>query len=358
MRGRVSPSTKNEVTRTDTGSFSPREKRFVNKGNDNGPGSLSPSKYRICHKGNDINPTLDTSSLEEYKELQSQLDDMEGEDDPSKGLYNLLKKDTEASLEPTDFCLFEQFPHLWRFIKRGKNVGFQILGRRPKLSGMDKRNKEIMAFPTKDRMDWKAPLLDQCDRKMKIISIEQRSRTDSEDILQYKLPAWFDPRFDTEIHRYTELTRGAPTYFRQFMEQEYSSEPDKLEPITPWFDADSLNNIHTERSSTGDPSTPLHLPKLPFVDPIISEKSQPLQVWSINSIPDRVPTVNVPELVERRNAVQQKEPTSTQPMTGDIREDIELNGAAVGETAPPQPPERTFFDRSMRLEDFNPLAQL
>ncbi|KAL0219944.1 hypothetical protein P9112_005597 [Eukaryota sp. TZLM1-RC] len=33
------------------------------------------------------------------------------------------------------------------------------------------------------------------------------------------------------------------------MEQKDSSEPDKLEPMSPWFDADSLNNILTEQSS-------------------------------------------------------------------------------------------------------------
>ncbi|KAL0222714.1 hypothetical protein P9112_002104 [Eukaryota sp. TZLM1-RC] len=304
---------------------------------------LAPSPLPILEpvsKGTDGDPTLDTSSpLGEYEEIQSQLDEMEGEDDSSEGFYKLLREDAEAYLEPTDFYLFEQLPPLWSYVqKRGRNVGFQTLGmigdtqkvleiplnernelikaldklsretfgrnaeRRPRISGMDKRINELMSLPIKDRLDWKASFLDQYGRRIRFLSIEQRSRTDSEDILQSKLPAWFDPNFDTEIHNYTELTEGAPTYFREFMEQEDSSEQDKLEPVTPWFDADALNNIHTERSAvstyrsrpnnytqqhgnsftkqrefrqwvTGDPSTSLHLPKLPVVAPIISEKA-------------------------------------------------------------------------------------
>ncbi|KAL0216233.1 hypothetical protein P9112_008417 [Eukaryota sp. TZLM1-RC] len=238
-----------------------------------------------------------------------------------------------------------------------------------------------MSLSIKDRFDWKAFFLDQHGRRIRFLSIEQRSRTDSEDILQSKLPAWFDPNFDTEIHNYTELTEGAPTYFREFMEQEDSSEQDKLEPVTPWFDADALNNIHTERSAvstygnrpnnyiqqhgnsftkqpefrqwvTEDPSTSLHLPKLPVVAPFISEKSQPIQVCSIDSIPQHVPTVNVPEPVTKQDVAPQEEPTSFQPMECVIGEDIELNGPVVGETAPPQPSVRnSSSDRSMRIED-------
>ncbi|KAL0216382.1 hypothetical protein P9112_008566 [Eukaryota sp. TZLM1-RC] len=97
---------------------------------ENGPGSLSPPNSRPVSKGTDGNPTLDTSSLlGEYEEIQSQLDEMEGEDDSSEGFYKLLREDAEAYLEPTDFCLFEQLPPLWSYIqKRGKNVGFQTLG--------------------------------------------------------------------------------------------------------------------------------------------------------------------------------------------------------------------------------------
>ncbi|KAL0215653.1 hypothetical protein P9112_007837 [Eukaryota sp. TZLM1-RC] len=96
--------------------------------------------------------------------------------------------------------------------------------RRPRISGMGKRIKEIMPLPIKDRLDWKASFLDQYGRIIRFLFIEQRSRTDSEDILQSKLPAWFNPNFDTEIHSYTELTEGAPTYIEEFIEQEDSSE--------------------------------------------------------------------------------------------------------------------------------------
>ncbi|KAL0208747.1 hypothetical protein P9112_011334 [Eukaryota sp. TZLM1-RC] len=370
---------------------------------------LAPSPLPILEpvsKGTDGDPTLDTSSpLGEYEEIQSQLDEMEGEDDSSEGFYKLLREDAEAYLEPTDFCLFEQLPPLWSYVqKEAETLVLEIplnernelikaldklsretfgrnAERRPRISGMDKRINELMSLPIKDRLDWKASFLDQYGRRIRFLSIEQRSRTDSEDILQSKLPAWFDPNFDTEIHNYTELTEGAPTYFREFMEQEDSSEQDKLEPVTPWFDADALNNIHTERSAvstyrsrpnnytqqhgnsftkqrefrqwvTGDPSTSLHLPKLPVVAPIISEKSQPIQVCSIDSIPDHVPTVNDPEPVTRQDVAPQEEPTSCQPMESEIGEDIELNGPVVGETAPPQPSVRdSSSDRPMRIED-------
>ncbi|KAL0210908.1 hypothetical protein P9112_009206 [Eukaryota sp. TZLM1-RC] len=70
-------------------------------------------------KGTDGDPTLDTSSpLGEYEEIQSQLDEMEGEDDSSEGFYKLLREDAEAYLEPTDFCLFEQLPPLWSYVQK------------------------------------------------------------------------------------------------------------------------------------------------------------------------------------------------------------------------------------------------
>ncbi|KAL0226445.1 hypothetical protein P9112_013769 [Eukaryota sp. TZLM1-RC] len=57
---------------------------------------------------------------------------------------------------------------------------------------------------------------------------QQQHTTYSEDIQQYKLPAWFDREFDNEIHNYAELT-GALTSFEEFMEQKDSSESDMLE---------------------------------------------------------------------------------------------------------------------------------
>ncbi|KAL0206184.1 hypothetical protein P9112_001491 [Eukaryota sp. TZLM1-RC] len=81
-------------------------------------------------KGTDGNPTSDTSSpLGEYEEIQSQLDEMEGEDDSSEGFYKLLREDAQAYLEPTDFCLFEQLPPLWSYNhKGGRYIGFRTLG--------------------------------------------------------------------------------------------------------------------------------------------------------------------------------------------------------------------------------------
>ncbi|KAL0219500.1 hypothetical protein P9112_005153 [Eukaryota sp. TZLM1-RC] len=69
----------------------------------------------------------DTSSaLKDYKELQSVSEEM---DDDEKELRQQIMKDAEAHLEPTDCCLFEQLPPLWKQIsKSGRNVGFQTLG--------------------------------------------------------------------------------------------------------------------------------------------------------------------------------------------------------------------------------------
>ncbi|KAL0214213.1 hypothetical protein P9112_006397 [Eukaryota sp. TZLM1-RC] len=68
----------------------------------------------------------DTSSaLKDYEELQSVLEEM---DDEEKELRQQIMKDAEAHLEPTDYCLFEQLPPLWKQIqKRGRNVEFQTL---------------------------------------------------------------------------------------------------------------------------------------------------------------------------------------------------------------------------------------
>ncbi|KAL0204799.1 hypothetical protein P9112_000106 [Eukaryota sp. TZLM1-RC] len=68
----------------------------------------------------------DTSSvLKDYEELQSVLEEM---DDEEKELHQQIMKDAEAHPEPTDYCLFEQLPPLWKQIqKRGRNVGFQTL---------------------------------------------------------------------------------------------------------------------------------------------------------------------------------------------------------------------------------------
>ncbi|KAL0207781.1 hypothetical protein P9112_012409 [Eukaryota sp. TZLM1-RC] len=247
--------------------------------------------------------------------------------------------------------------------KSGRNVGFQTLGHKrdpnrvsefpqrenrelidaldtlsretygrggercPRITGMDREIHVILAKPIKDRPNWEAIHLDPFRRRVWFLAIERRSRTDTDDILETKLPAWMDSYFDTIIHNYSEVTDGAPTCFREYMEQVDSINPNKLEPVSDFFDADALNNILTERSSvsrfrsrpnnfiqqfgesttrkkkfrfmvTGDQSTELRQrPKLPVIAPIIAEKEQPVQVCSIDVLPDHIPTVDVTERV-------------------------------------------------------------
>ncbi|KAL0223936.1 hypothetical protein P9112_003326 [Eukaryota sp. TZLM1-RC] len=91
--------------------------------------------------------------------------------------------------------------------------------------------------------------MDSFGGKIRFLAIERISRTDTDDILETKLPAWMDSYFDTIIHNYSEVTDGAPTCFREYMEQADSINPSKLEPVSDFFDADALNNILTKRSS-------------------------------------------------------------------------------------------------------------
>ncbi|KAL0219026.1 hypothetical protein P9112_004679 [Eukaryota sp. TZLM1-RC] len=84
---------------------------------------------------------------------------------------------------------------------------------------------------------------------------------------------------------------------------------------------------------TGDQSTELYQrPRLPVIAPIRSEKKQPVQVCSIDVLPDHISTVDVTE----------REPsTSSQPMLSNVSEDeVELGGPGLNEEPPPQPPRR------------------
>ncbi|KAL0223817.1 hypothetical protein P9112_003207 [Eukaryota sp. TZLM1-RC] len=78
-------------------------------------------------KDKNVGSSSETSSvLKDYEELQSTLEEM---DDEEKELRQQIIKDAEAHLEPTDYCLFQQLPPLWKqMIKSGRNVGFQTLG--------------------------------------------------------------------------------------------------------------------------------------------------------------------------------------------------------------------------------------
>ncbi|KAL0208716.1 hypothetical protein P9112_011303 [Eukaryota sp. TZLM1-RC] len=365
-----------------------------------------------------VGSSSDTSFvLKEYEELQSVLEEM---DDEEKELRQQITKDAEAHLEPTDYCLFEQLPPLWKQIsKSGRNVGFQTLGhkgdpnrvyefpqnerrelinaldtlsretygrgaeRRPRITGMDREIHVILAKPIKDRPDWEAIHLDQFGRRIRFLAIERRSRTDTDDILETKLPAWMDSYFDTIIHNYSEVEDGAPTCFREYMEQADSTNPSKLDPVSDFFDADALNNILTEISSVstfrsrpnnfiqqfgesttrkkkfrflvaGDQSTELHQrPKLPVIAPLISEREQPVQVCSIDVLFDHIPTVDVTKRVNRTTRVVQEPSSSSQPMLTSASEDeVELRGPSLDETPPPQPPRRRVSsEEPLRLED-------
>ncbi|KAL0205031.1 hypothetical protein P9112_000338 [Eukaryota sp. TZLM1-RC] len=64
-------------------------------------------------KGTDGNPTLDTSSpLGEYEEIQSQLDEMEGEAD-SSDILQTPNKDAELHLKSMDLYTSEQLSSSW-----------------------------------------------------------------------------------------------------------------------------------------------------------------------------------------------------------------------------------------------------
>ncbi|KAL0226232.1 hypothetical protein P9112_013556 [Eukaryota sp. TZLM1-RC] len=192
-----------------------------------------------------------------------------------------------------------------------------------------------------------------------------------------------DSYFDTIIHNFSEVTDGAPTCFRKYMEQADSINPSKLEPVSDFFDADALNNILTECSSvstfrcrpnnfiqqfgeattrkkkfrfmvTGDQSTELHQrPKFPVIAPIIAEKEQPVQVCSIDVLPDHIPTVDMTKRVNRPTRVVQEPSSSSQPMLRSASEDeVEFSGPSLDETPPPQPlRRRVSSEEPLRLED-------
>ncbi|KAL0208126.1 hypothetical protein P9112_010713 [Eukaryota sp. TZLM1-RC] len=94
--GSLSPQEKeetDEVTRTDPAPSPLKNTELSSEATRTDP---SPSPLPIIEsvsKGTDGNPTLDTSSpLGEYEEIQSQLDEMEGEDNSSDGFYKLLTR--------------------------------------------------------------------------------------------------------------------------------------------------------------------------------------------------------------------------------------------------------------------------
>ncbi|KAL0218529.1 hypothetical protein P9112_004182 [Eukaryota sp. TZLM1-RC] len=219
-------------------------------------------------KDKNVGSSSETSSvLKDYEELQSVLEEM---DDEEKELRQQIMKDTEAHLEPTDYCLFEQLPPLWKqMTKPSGNVGFQTLGHK----GDPNR---VYEFP-------------QSERRELINALDALSRE------TYGRGAERRPRI-TELHQ---------------------------------------------------------RPKLPVIAPIISEKEQPVQVCSIDVLPDHIPTVDVTERVNRPTRVFQEPSSSSQPMLTSASEDeVELRGPSLNETPPPQPPRRRVSSEApLRLED-------
>ncbi|KAL0222767.1 hypothetical protein P9112_002157 [Eukaryota sp. TZLM1-RC] len=86
-------------------------------------------------KNANVGSSSETSTvLQRYEELQSVLDEL---DDDEKELRQQIMKDAEAHLEPTDYCLFEQLPLLWKQIpkKDDSSDGFyKLLTRTPSLT--------------------------------------------------------------------------------------------------------------------------------------------------------------------------------------------------------------------------------
>ncbi|KAL0214293.1 hypothetical protein P9112_006477 [Eukaryota sp. TZLM1-RC] len=102
-------------------SLSPQEYRIDHGGNENGPGSLSPPNIELVSKGTDENPTLDTfSPLGEYEEIQSQLDEMEEEDDSSDGVYKLLTRTQSLTSIPWTFIHTSSSLPLWTQHKKSR----------------------------------------------------------------------------------------------------------------------------------------------------------------------------------------------------------------------------------------------
>ncbi|KAL0207704.1 hypothetical protein P9112_012332 [Eukaryota sp. TZLM1-RC] len=78
-------------------------------------------------KNANVGQSTETSTvLRGYEELQSLLDEL---DDEEKELRQQIMKDAKAHCEPTNYCLFEQVPPLWKQIpKIERNVRFHVLG--------------------------------------------------------------------------------------------------------------------------------------------------------------------------------------------------------------------------------------
>ncbi|KAL0216620.1 hypothetical protein P9112_008804 [Eukaryota sp. TZLM1-RC] len=119
--GAEPPPTSSKSKTTEPGTEPPPASSMSNK-----PDKVSGTGPPPSSPKENVGLSSDTSSaLKNYEELQSVLEEM---DDEEKELRQQIMKDAEAHLEPTDYCLFEQLPPLWKQIqKRGRNVGFQTL---------------------------------------------------------------------------------------------------------------------------------------------------------------------------------------------------------------------------------------
>ncbi|KAL0214730.1 hypothetical protein P9112_006914 [Eukaryota sp. TZLM1-RC] len=166
----------------------PPQDKPMESGSEPPPASSKNGTTPSSPKNANVGSSSETSSvLQEYEELQSALDEL---DDENKELRRQIMNDAEAHLEPTDYCLFQQIPPLWRQTpKIGRNVGFQTVGykgdsnrvyeipqnerielikamenlskdtyergaeRRPRLTAMDKEIHGILAKPIIDKHD-------------------------------------------------------------------------------------------------------------------------------------------------------------------------------------------------------------
>ncbi|KAL0214317.1 hypothetical protein P9112_006501 [Eukaryota sp. TZLM1-RC] len=98
----VPPSDEKEVTRTD-------------------PAPSPLPNIEPVSKGTDENPALDTfSPLGEYEEIQSQLDEMEEEDDSSDAVYKLLTRTQSLTSIPWTFIHTSSSLPLWTQHKKSR----------------------------------------------------------------------------------------------------------------------------------------------------------------------------------------------------------------------------------------------
>ncbi|KAL0214290.1 hypothetical protein P9112_006474 [Eukaryota sp. TZLM1-RC] len=110
-----------EVTKTDLNPSPLKNIGLTTGGTRTDPAPSPLPNIEPVSKGTDENPTLDTfSPLGEYEEIQSQLDEMEEEDDSSDGVYKLLTRTQSLTSIPWTFIYTSSSLPLWTQHKKSR----------------------------------------------------------------------------------------------------------------------------------------------------------------------------------------------------------------------------------------------